>query len=105
MAVLITITTVLPNKEVKFFNQNNEFKDLFEVFNTEKNKYKVSGKLLSESTDRTADGLTVSYAGLWKSQADLDEFNNNIVLKQYWNERNKHNKLNNIIQTKKIIEV
>ena len=56
MPYLVTATTQKPSAEVKLYNQNNEAGLLGELFKKEKQKYKLSGELMSERSDATSDG-------------------------------------------------
>jgi hypothetical protein len=105
MAILVTVTFFKPTAETKLYNQDNEAADLAAIFMEEKLKYKVAGKLLSERMDRTADGLQLTYAALWKSQEDYDEYMKNDILHMFWAERRAHNLKYGITHEKKITEV
>lgn len=105
MAILITASYTKPTTETKFFNENNEAKELAKIFNEEKQKYRDNGSLLSERTDRTSDGLELSYASLWRSKEDYDHFLANEVCKMFWSKRNLYNKEHNIQLKKEVSEV
>jgi hypothetical protein len=105
MAILVTVTFFKPTAETKLYNQDNENAELSGIFAEEKLKYKISGKLLSERMDRTEDGLQLTYAALWKSQEDYDDYMKNEILHMFWAERRKHNFENGITHEKKITEV
>ena len=105
MAYLITATFTKPNAETKLFNENNEAEELANIFKAEKQKYRANGTLLSERTDRTSDGLQVSYASLWKSKEDYDHYMANEICQMFWAERKVHNEKFGIKSDKKITEV
>ena len=105
MTVLVVVNHKLPNLETKTYNQDGDVGRLAEVFSNEKQKYKDSGKLLSENIDITEGGLNFKYSALWLSKEDYQEYLENTVLKQFWAERRKYNKANGITTTKSITEV
>jgi hypothetical protein len=105
MPYLVTATTQKPSAEVKLYNENNEAGLLGELFKKEKEKYKLSGELLSERSDTTSDGTKITYAALWSSQEAYEKYLNNVICNQYWGMVNKHNATHNITFTKRTAEV
>ena len=105
MPYLVTATTQKPSAEVKLYNQNNEAGLLGELFKKEKQKYKLSGELMSERSDATSDGTKITYAALWSTQEAYEKYLNNVICNQYWSMVTKHNTTHNITFTKRTAEV
>lgn len=105
MTILVVVNHRLPNTETKMFSRDGNAGQIAIDFRAEKQKYKESGKLLSESIDVSEDGLNSKYSALWTSKEDYQEFLQNTILKKFWKARNEYNKANGITITKSVTEV
>jgi D-alanyl-D-alanine carboxypeptidase len=104
MAYLIKTTFNKPNDVSWYTNSGQVVPLLNDLKNKEKEKYKQTGQLMSE-TSESPDENTFIYTALWSSQEDYEEYAINPGVTQYRLQQSVYNAINGIDLIKETSEI
>ena len=69
------------------------------------NAYYATGKCIAQNITASADNLTLTFVGLWATEADHDEYMADAILLTYRAARLEYNALHGITETPIVAEV
>jgi len=103
MAYLISVTFDKPNDVTWYTNSGQVVPLLNRLKNQEKERYKQTGQLMSE-TSESPDENTFIYTALWSSEEAYEEYATNPAVTQYWEQQDVYNQIHGITNFKETSE-
>jgi len=65
--------------------------------------YYATGKCISQNFSHSVDELTLTYTGLWESEAAYDEYDTDAILSLYWAAKDEYSLANGIVKGQLVI--
>lgn len=95
MAYLVKVTFNKPSNVSWYTDSGQVVPLLNQLKNQEKEKYKQTGQLISETSDGP-DENTYVYTAVWSSKAAYEDYSVNPVLTQFWEQQYNYNQTNGV---------
>lgn len=92
--IIFTRTFTRPNVDIPFHSEVLDVSAFRERLTL---NYINTNKLISQFKEITDDGLVMTYTGIWIDRESFEEYDNDPVLKPYWEARDAYYAENNVI--------